>query len=314
MTKNISQEQLASVVEAAYLKFKDDDSGSNANYIPFLADVPSELFGIALTFPSGDIISFGDVGYKFGIESISKVSTALLAMEQHGAANILEKIGADATGLPFNSVLAVLMENNHPTTPLVNAGAISACSMVEPMGDGGMKWDAILSFMSSLTASSLEVEQELFKSESDTNYNNRAISWLLKNYERIYDDVNLSLSLYTRQCSVGVTARELSVMAATIACGGVNPLTGVRVFREELAPKIVTMMAAVGFYEHTGRWMFESGLPAKSGVGGGIMGVMPGVFGVAAFSPRLDGSGNSVRAQKALQHIMKELDMGIYNH
>ena len=233
-------------------------------------------------------------------------------MNQYGAKEILDRIGADATGLPFNSIMALLLEKEHPSTPLVNAGAISACSMIRPTGDADGKWRAIVSFVADLTGSEVEVIDELYRSETATNFNNKSIAWLLKNYARIYDDPELSLDLYTRQCSLGVTARQLAVMAATIASGGVNPLTRKEVFKPGLAPKITSMMATVGFYEHTGDWLFTTGLPAKTGVGGGIMGVVPGVMGLTAFAPPLDEAGNSVKAQRALAYIAGRLNLGVF--
>ena len=155
--------------------------------------------------------------------------------------------------------------------------------------------------------------EELYKSETATNFNNRSIAWLLKNYNRIYDDPNMSLDLYTRQCSLGVTAQMLSVAAGTVANGGVNPVTKKQVFDVELTPKITSMIATVGFYEHSGDWMYTSGIPAKTGVGGGVMGVLPGVFGVSAFAPPLDGSGNSVKAQLAIKYIMNKLGLNVFN-
>ena len=256
----------------------------------------------------------GDTDYRFGIESVSKVHTAILALRQYGAKEILDKIGADATGLPFNSIIAILLENDHPSTPLVNAGAISACSMVQPIGDSAKKWDAIVGNVTDLCGSAPQLIDELYKSESDTNFNNRSIAWLLKNYNRIYDDPDLSLDLYTRQCSLGVTALQLSIAAGTIANGGVNPVTKKEVFDAVLAPKITAMIAAVGFYEHTGDWMYTSGIPAKTGVGGGVMGVLPGQFGIAAFAPPLDSSGNSVKAQLAIQYIMNKLELNVFSN
>ena len=229
-----------------------------------------------------------------------------------GGQEVLGKIGADATGLPFNSIMAILLENDHPSTPLVNAGAISACSMIKPVGDSDGKWKAIVSFIADLAGSEVEVIDELYKSETATNFNNKSIAWLLKNYNRIYDDPDMALDIYTRQCSIGVTARQLATMAATIANSGVNPVTGKAVFKPELTPKIASMMATVGFYEHTGDWLFTTGLPAKTGVGGGIMGVVPGVMGVAAFAPPLDGAGNSVKAQKALAFIAGHLNLNVF--
>ena len=300
--------QLNDVVNEAYEKIKGDDGGNNADYIPFLAKVPSKLFGISVCLPDGEIVEAGDTDYVFGIESVSKVPTAILAMQQYGADTILQKIGADATGLPFNSIMAILLENDHPSTPLVNAGAITACSMVKPVG----KWKSITDFLAGLCGSPLVLQDELYKSESATNFNNRSIAWLLKNYNRIYDDPDMSLDIYTRQCSMGVTARQLSICGGTIANRGVNPVTKKKVFDAELTSKIVAMIASVGFYEHTGDWIFTSGIPAKTGVGGGIVGVLPGVMGIAAFSPKLDGSGNSVRAQNAIKYITNKLGLNLF--
>lgn len=312
MIQKIDKQTVRAAVEAAYDRCKEEQGGKNADYIPYLAGVPSTLFGIAACLPDGDVVAVGDTDYVFGIESVSKVPTAILAMNQYGAKEILDRIGADATGLPFNSIMALLLEKEHPSTPLVNAGAISACSMIRPTGDADGKWRAIVSFVADLTGSEVEVIDELYRSETATNFNNKSIAWLLKNYARIYDDPELSLDLYTRQCSLGVTARQLAVMAATIASGGVNPLTRKEVFKPGLAPKITSMMATVGFYEHTGDWLFTTGLPAKTGVGGGIMGVVPGVMGLTAFAPPLDEAGNSVKAQRALAYIAGRLNLGVF--
>ncbi len=313
MKSGVTKEQLHSLIDEAYAKYKSYNGGKNADYIPYLAKVDSELFGIAACLPDGQIIQVGDCAERFGIESISKVMTAILILKLYGAETILDMIGADATGMPFNSIMAILLENNHPSTPLVNAGAIAAVSLVQPVGNKELKWEAIISNMQELCDAPLPLIDELYKSESAGNYNNRSIAWLLKHYNRIYDEPELSLDLYTRQCSVSVTARELAICGATIANDGINPVSKKRIFSKAIAPKITAMLASVGFYEHTGDWMFTSGLPAKSGVGGGIMGVLPGGFGIATFSPPLDASGNSVKGQKALRYIMQRLDAGIYN-
>lgn len=313
MEKRITKQLVREAVDDAYKRFKDDKGGRNADYIPYLANVPSGLFGISLCFPDGDTIQIGDYDYVFGIESISKVPTAALVLKEYGAETIMEMIGADATGMPFNSIIAILLENEHPSTPLVNAGAISAVSMVQPVGNSEHKWHRILQNIEDMCGSKLKVIDELYKSESVSNYNNRAIAWLLKNYNRIYDEPELALDLYTRQCSLGITCTQLAVCAATIANNGHNPVTGKQVFPEALTPKLVSMIASVGFYERTGDWMFSSGIPAKTGVGGGIMGVMPGVFGIAAFAPPIDMAGNSVKAQRAIRHVMYRLGLNIYN-
>lgn len=313
MERRITKEELQAAVNEAYTRYKNEKGGHNASYIPYLNNVDSNLFAIAVCLPGGEIIEAGDSSYRLGIESISKVATALLVLKDYGANTIMDMIGADATGMPFNSIMAILLEKDHPSTPLVNAGAISAVSLVRPVGNRQEKWQSIQLFLNELCASELPLIDELYKSESVSNHNNRAIAWLLKSYNRIYDEPDMSLDLYTRQCSLGVTTRELAVMAGTIAGGGINPVTKREVFPTRLTPKIVSMMAAVGFYERSGDWMFATGIPAKTGVGGGIIGVLPGILGIAAFAPPIDGAGNSVKAQKAITHIIKSLGLNIYS-
>lgn len=313
MDITLTHSDIQKAAEEAYAYARTVSGGVNAHYIPYLANINPDLFGLSVMLPDGTAFNLGDTEYKFGIESVSKVPTAILAMKQHTPQGVLDKIGADATGLPFNSIFAILLENDHPSTPLVNAGAISACSMIDPKGDSDAKWKAITDNITALCGSAPELIDELYKSESATNFNNRAIAWLLKNYNRIYDDPEMSLDLYTRQCSLGITSAQLAAMAATIANGGVCPVNGQRAFDAEISPKITTMIATVGFYQHTGDWLYTSGIPAKSGVGGGVMGVLPGVLGIAAFAPPLDDAGNSVKAQAAVKKFMQILGLGIMN-
>ena len=313
MEKKISISQIKEVAQEAYNEVKGSTGGKNADYIPYLANIDSKLFGLSICLMNGQTINIGDTDYRFGIESVSKVHTAILILRQYGAQKVLDMIGADATGLPFNSIIAILLENDHPSTPLVNAGAISVCSMVKPIGDSAKKWDAIVGNVTDLCGSAPQLIDELYKSESDTNFNNRSIAWLLKNYNRIYDDPDLSLDLYTRQCSLGITAEQLSVCGATIANRGVNPKTGRSVFDASFSPQITSLIATVGFYEHTGDWLYTSGIPAKTGVGGGVMGVLPGIMGISAFAPPIDESGNSVKAQLAIKHIMNKLGLSVFS-
>jgi len=313
MDITLTKDQIHQAAQQAYGYASNVTGGDNANYIPYLANIDPGLFGLSVMLHDGTAFNYGDTSYRFGIESVSKVPTAILAMKQSSPEGVLEKIGADATGLPFNSIFAILLENHSPSTPLVNAGAISACSMIEPKGDSDAKWKAITDNITDLCGSAPVLIDELYKSESDTNFNNRAITWLLKNYERVYDDPQMSLDLYTRQCSLGITCEQLAVMAATIAAHGVNPLTRKQVFDKSIAPKITSLIATVGFYQSTGNWLYTSGIPAKSGVGGGVLGVLPGVFGIAAFAPPLDEAGNSVKAQAAVKKFMSLLGLGIMN-
>lgn len=310
--KNITADEVRAAVTNAYEKVRTETGGKNASYIPYLAHIDPDLFGISVCLLDGTIISVGDSTHTFGIESVSKVPTAILAMREYGALGILEKVGADATGLPFNSIMALLLEKDRPSSPLVNAGAIAACSLVEPIGNADEKWKAIVGNIAELTGTEPQVIEELYASESGCDYNNRSIAWLLKDYGRIYDDPDLSLDLYTRQCSLGTTAEQLSIMGATIANDGFNPVTNKQVFDADLAPKVTSLITTVGFYERTGDWLYKSGIPAKSGVGGGVLGVMPGMFGIAAFSPPLDEAGNSVKAQLAIREIMHELGLNIF--
>lgn len=313
MERTITVSDIRKAAQEAYNEAKGVKGGANADYIPYLANIDPELFGLSITLTDGTSFNFGDTEYRFGIESVSKVPIARMAMIQHTPDGVLERIGADATGLPFNSIFAILLENDHPSTPLVNAGAIAACSMIAPQGATDDKWKAITDNITALCGSAPELIDELYESETATNFNNRAISWLLKNYGRIYDDVDISLDLYTRQCSLGITSAQLAVMGATIANKGLNPVTAKQVFDPVISAKITTMMASVGFYQHTGDWLYTSGIPAKTGVGGGVMGVMPGLFGIAAFAPPLDGAGNSVQAQTTIRLLMSKLDLGIFS-
>ena len=288
MSKTISVSQIKEAAQEAYEQFKDNTGGKNADYIPYLANIDKNLFGISICLLDGRTITLGDSSYCFGIESVSKVHTAILALRQYGAEKVLKMIGADATGLPFNSI------------------------MVQPVGSSDKKWEAIVSNITDLCGSAPQLIDELYKSETATNFNNRSIAWLLKNYNRIYDDPDMSLDLYTRQCSLGITAEQLSIAAATIANDGVNPVTKKLIFDASLSPKITSLVATVGFYERTGDWLYTSGIPAKTGVGGGVMGIMPGHFGISAFAPPLDSSGNSVKAQLAIKYIMNKLGLSIF--
>ena len=313
MQKKISISQIKDAAQEAFDLYKTNTDGKNADYIPYLANINKNLFGISICLLNGQTIQLGDTEYKFGIESVSKVHTAILVLRQYGAQQLLEKIGADATGLPFNSIFAILLENDHPSTPLVNAGAIAACSMVKPIADPENKWKAIVDNITDLCGSAPQLIDELYKSESETNFNNRSITWLLKNYNRIYDDPTMSLDLYTLQCSLGITATQLSICGATIANNGTNPVTRKQIFDTALSPKITSLIATVGFYEHTGDWLYTSGIPAKTGVGGGVMGTLPGLFGIAAFAPPIDNAGNSVKAQLAIKHIMNKLGLSVFS-
>lgn len=298
-------------VDEAYKRFRNEPGGKNADYIPILAKVDPKLFGIAVVSTGNRAYEKGDVKYPFSIQSISKVLTLALAMHELGAGKVFQSIGSEATGRPFNSVDAVVDMKTHTGNPLVNAGAIATVSLIP--GTADQKWKKILAFYSQAAGEKLTLMEDVYKSEAATNQGNRALAALLAKYNRIYADPAESVDVYTRQCSVGVNARQLAMMGATIANNGVNPATGQRVIKAENVPHILAAMSTAGLYDSSGSWAWFVGLPAKSGVGGGILAVVPGKGAVAAFAPPLDEAGNSVKAQKTITYIANTLHYNLFS-
>lgn len=285
--------------------------GANADYIPILATIPSELFGVVIATKDGKVYSAGDVDYEFSIQSVSKPFTAALVMTEQGVKTIREKIGVEPTGLAFNSKLALEIYPDRSVNPMVNAGAIAAVSLVNGKSEDE-RWQKVLGNIEAFSGRKHTVLEEVYESEYETAWGNRGIANLLYNYGRLYSDPEEALRVYTRQCSIGVSAKDLAMMGATLANGGVNPLTKKRAMRSEDVPELLAIMATAGFYNESGEWMYTTGLPAKTGVGGGIVAVVPGKFAIAAFSPRLNEAGNSVRALRAIRDIVSELGVGLY--
>ena len=306
-----SDADLQRVVDEAHAMFKDVKEGANANYIPILDTVPSDLFGVVIATRDGKVFTAGDVDYRFSIQSVSKPFTAALIMAQQGPEAVREKIGVEPTGLPFNSKIAIEIYESRSGNPLVNAGAIAAVSLVDADSEE-QRWNLVHDNIEGFAGEELPVLEEVYKSEYETAWSNRAIANLLYNYERLYADPEESLRVYTRQCSIGVNARDLAIMGATLANGGVNPVTKRRMLPEEHVPELLAIMATAGFYDESGEWMFNAGLPSKTGVGGGVVSVVPGEFAIAAFSPRLNEAGNSIRSMRAIRHIAGELGVGLY--
>lgn len=298
-------------VERAYEAQKNTTEGANADYIPILTTVPGDLFGIVIATRDGRVFSVGDVDYVFSIQSVSKPFTAALVMQRQSPAAVRDKIGVEPTGLPFNSKLALEIYADRSGNPLVNAGAIAAVSMLR-VDSEEERWQLVLQNLSDFAGRDLELIEEVYDSEYETAWSNRAIANLLFNYERLYCEPEEALRVYTKQCSVGVSTKDLAIMGATLANEGVNPITGTRVLAADHVPELLAIMAAAGFYDESGEWMFSAGLPAKTGVGGGIVAVVPGQFAIAAFSPRLNEAGNSIKAMRAIREIAGELGVGLY--
>jgi len=307
-----TREQVQAAVNEAYEKFKSNSDGKNADYIPELAKVDSNLYGIVIITNDGQVISAGDVDKAFSIQSISKVYSLALAMEEFGADKVFEKIGMEPTGRPFNSVEAVVDMPSHAGNPLVNAGAIATVSLISAQS-ADAKFNKILDFYNKAAGAKLSVLEDVYKSEAATNAGNKALAALLLKYERIYADPVESVDVYTKQCSVGVTAKQLAVMGATLANFGVNPLTGEQVIKRENIPEILATMTMAGLYDGSGSWAWHVGLPSKSGVGGGIISVVPGKGAVAVFAPPLDKAGNSVKAQLAIAYITEKLGIDLFS-
>ena len=298
-------------LQSAYNQYKALNEGKNADYIPALAQVPSTYFGIALCTADGKVHEAGDTKQLFSIQSISKVFTAALVMQESGDQKIEDTVGVDATGQVFNSINAGEQSKGKEMNPFVNPGAIATVGNVKGSSPDEV-WAKILKIHSDFAGRQLEVNQPVYKSESDSNQRNRAISSLMSAYERFPMDPAVAVDLYTRQCSINVSAHDLAVMGATLAFGGRNPVTGKQVIDASHVPGLLAIMSTAGMYDDSGKWLYRTGLPTKSGVGGGLVGVSPGKFGIGTFAPPLDAAGNSVRGQRAITDIVRQLGANPY--
>jgi len=305
-----TETDIQAALQAAYDKYKDLKEGKNADYIPALAKVDPKIFGIALVTTDGKVYTAGDIQSAVSIQSISKVFTMAKVIEEQGPEAIAKTIGVDATGMRFNSIVSIEFSQKALGGPemnsLVNPGAIATTSMVKGATRDEV-WKSILGYYSDFAGRPLSVDQEVFKSEADTNQRNQAIGYLMYAYGYIKANPMQATDVYTEQCSVSVNAKDLAVMAGTLANSGKNPVTGKQVMSTANVPKVLAVMATAGLYDDTGKWLYRTGLPGKSGVGGGLIAVSPGKFGIAVISPPLDEAGNSVRAQKAIADVSNAL-------
>lgn len=299
------------LVASAYERYRYVADGTVADYIPALAAADPDLFGVCVTGTDGAVHGAGDLEVELSVQSISKAFVYALVCGVVGHRTARERIGVNNTGLPFNSVVAIELNDGHPMNPMVNAGAIATTALV-PGADDAARWDFILTGLSAFAGRDLHVDEEVYASESATNGRNRAIAQLLASYGRLDADPASTVDLYTRQCSVLVTTRDLAVMAATLADGGVNPVTGRRVVSAAVCRDTLAVLASTGLYERSGEWLFEIGLPGKSGVAGGLITVAPGKAGIATFSPPLDDAGNSVRGQRATAYLSRVLGLNVF--
>ena len=303
--------QVESLVRAAHDRYGPIHDGDVADYIPVLAQVDPDLFGISVAEVDGEIHSAGDAEVEFSIQSISKAFVYALVCEEFGHEVVRDRVGVNNTGLAFNSVVAIELNDGHPMNPMVNAGALATTALM-PGDTAAAKWTAVQEGLSRFAGHPLELDRVVYESEAATNHRNRALAALLESYGRIDADPLEIVDVYTKQCALTVSARDLAVMGATLADGGVNPVTGERVVSAQVCRDTLAVMASSGLYERSGEWLFEIGLPGKSGVSGGILTIAPGKAGIGVFSPRLDSAGNSVRGQRATAYLSRVLGLNIF--
>jgi glutaminase len=305
-----TQPPLQGFLTGCYEEFKSDHSGAVADYIPELKHANPAHFGVALVTIDGHVYEVGDSAVPFTIQSVSKAFVFALALDLVGEERVAAAIGVEPSGEAFNSIR--LTNDNRPFNPMVNAGAI-ACSGLIHQADGASAFERIRDKLSAFAGRELGVDDAVHASEALTGNRNRAIAWLLRNYLVLQDDVDAVLDTYFRQCAILVTARDLAVMAATLANRGVNPVTGVQVISPTIVARTLSVMTSSGMYDYAGEWIYRVGIPAKSGVGGGIVAALPSQMGLGTFSPCLDSHGNSVRGLKVCEAISSRFDLHMLN-
>jgi glutaminase len=305
------QQEIEELVEEAYARFKSNKDGKNSQVYPALAKVPSELFGICIVGTSGNVYAIGDSDYEFTIMSVSKPFIFALVCEEIGVEEARQKLGVNATGMAFNSLAGIERSPDGRSNPMVNSGAIATTSLV-PGGNLEARWKFIHDGLSRFAGRKLPLNDEVYASASATNFRNQAIARMLQSYGRIYIDPADAVDLYTKQCALNVSAKDLAVMGATLADGGVNPITKERVVDPSVCHYALAVMTTAGLYETSGDWLFDIGLPGKSGIGGGIVTVSPGKGGLGTFAPPLDAAGNSVKGQLAAKFLSQELGMDLF--
>ena len=305
------EDRVRALVAEAHERFRSDTEGENSQVYPALARVPSGLFGVCVVGTSGNVYPAGDAGHEFTIMSVSKPFLFALVCQAVGVEEVRQKVGVNATGRAFNSLEAIERGPGGQTNPMVNSGAIATTSLVP--GDGFEdKWKFIHAGLSKFAGRTLSLNDEVYVSALETNFRNQSIARMLQGFGRIYLEPALAVDLYTKQCALNVTAMDLAVMGATLADGGVNPITRERVVDASVCHYALAVMATAGLYETSGDWLFDVGLPGKSGIGGGIVAVSPGKGGLGTFAPPLDAAGNSVKGQLAAEFLSRKLGMDLF--
>jgi glutaminase len=306
-----ASDRVAALIADAHERFQANADGQNSQVYPALARVDPDLFGICVVGTSGNVYTAGAFDHEFAIMSVSKPFVFAMVCEALGPEAVRDKVGVNATGRAFNSAEGIERGNDGRTNPMVNSGAIATTSLT-PGTAIEEKWRLILDGLSRFAGRPLALNEEVYTSASATNFRNRSLAGMLQSFGRIYCDPAEAVELYTRQCSLNVSAKDLAVMGATLADGGVNPVTRERVVDPMVCHYALAVMATAGLYETSGDWLYDIGLPGKSGIGGGIVAVSPGKGGLGTFAPRLDAAGNSVKGQLAAKFLSQRLGMDLF--
>jgi glutaminase len=304
-------EQVRALVAEAHERYRSVADGKNSTVYPALARVSSKLFGICVVGTSGNVYAVGDAEHEFSIMSVSKPFVFALVCQALGHEEVRRRLGVNATGLAFNSLGAIERSPDGRTNPMVNSGAIATTSLV-PGATSDARWRFIHESLSRFAGRTLPLNEEVYASATATNFRNQSIARLLQSYERIYIEPAEATDLYTRQCSLNVSAKDLAVMGATLADGGVNPVTKERLVDPIVCHYTLAVMATAGLYETSGDWLYDIGLPGKSGIGGGIVTVSPGKGGLGTFAPPLDAAGNSVKGQLVAKFLSQSLGLDLF--
>ncbi len=306
----VSRSPIEQYLQKLHARYAGLDEGRVADYIPELAKAKPEWFGICIATRDGHIYEVGDTRQHFTIQSISKALSYGLALEDRGEGHVLERISVEPSGDAFNAI-SLKSGSGAPYNPMINAGAIATCGQILPK-DGATRIQRILAYLSACAGRSLDIDQDVYRSESETGHRNRAIGWMLRNFDIIDEEPTDILETYFQQCAIRVTCRDLALMGATLANGGRNPLTREQAIAPEYVDNVLSVMSSCGMYDFSGEWLYRIGLPAKSGVGGGILAVLPGQLGIGVFSPRLDAQGNSLRGIRACADLSQDLSLHLF--
>jgi len=301
---------LRDVLREIHSKYQAVNDGTVATYIPELAKANPDWFGLSVVTTDGQVFDIGDAQQLFTIQSISKPFVFGLALEEHGREHVMTKVGVEPTGEAFNSI-ALDEASNRPFNPMVNAGAIATADLINGR-DFPERLERLLRMFNRYCGRDVYIDNGVFLSERATGHRNRAMGHLMLNFGMVSSRVEETLELYFQQCSVLVNSHDLAVMGATLANGGVNPITKERAIKSEHVKDLLASMLSCGMYDYAGEWAFRVGIPAKSGVAGGLVGVIPGQFGIGVFSPRLDSKGNTVRGIKVFQELSERFGLHVF--